>query len=295
MTGAGLLIGDPAKLQTGIRSGVSYEAYAAIPAMNYSLLKFGVKSMAHLRHEMLVGHAPTEAMEFGQLLHTIVFEPDLFDERYVISPGFDRRYKDENAPGGRGKQAAAAFEASVSGREVVSQAEVDMANDMGVSLRAHPTLGRLAAAPGFHEVVAVAVDPATGIPIKCRIDKITVLDGTSYVLDGKSARDASVAGFSKAVANLSYHQQAALYLRVLNILAPRERRFIFAAIEKTKPYVCQAFELCGGALKQGEREIDYALVAYKAASESGYWPGYSAGIEEIDLPKWAQTREDDDE
>jgi hypothetical protein len=113
---------------------------------------------------------------------------------------------------------------------------------------------------------------------KCRPDWF---DGTTIV-DLKTCQDASPASFAKAVANFGYQIQAAHYLA--GTLATR---FIFVAVEKTAPYAIGVYELNTEALIHGSIARHNALQRIQDCRAINEWPGYTDGIQTLQLPGWA--------
>ena len=209
---------------------------------------------------------PTAAMRFGSLAHCAVLEPDELSKRYQLAP--DRRTKE-------GK--AAVIEMAAAGIEAVSEADMVLAVNMAVAVHGHPTAGALLQS-GQAEQSFWFDDIPTGLRCKCRPDWF---DGTTIV-DLKTCQDASPTGFAKAVANFGYQIQAAHYLA--GTLATR---FIFVAVEKIAPYAIGVYELDTEALIHGSIARHNALQILQDCKAVNSWPGYTDGIQTLQLPGWA--------
>jgi len=97
--------------------------------------------------------------------------------------------------------------------------------------------------------------------------------------------------FSIVELNFSYYQQADWYLdgvRALSLSA--DPAFVFIFQEKTPPYLITPVQLDADALTAGREVNREAINLYRACTERGEWPGYTAGIEVISLPPWAFRR-----
>jgi len=249
---------------------ISNADYHADPAISASQLKTVMQSPYHYWSRYLdpdrVAMVPTAAMRFGSLAHCAVLEPDELSKRYQLAP--DRRTKE-------GK--AAVVEMAAAGIEAVSEADMVLAVNMAVAVHGHPTAGALLQS-GQAEQSFWWDDIATGMRCKCRPDWF---DGTTIV-DLKTCQDASPAAFARSVAAWSYQIQAAHYLA--GTLATR---FIFVAVEKTAPYAIGVYELDTEGLIHGSIARHNALQRIQDCRAINEWPGYTDGIQTLQLPGWA--------
>jgi len=251
---------------------ISNADYHADPAISASQLKTVMQSPYHYWSKYLdpdrVAMVPTAAMRLGSLVHCAVLEPDELSKRYQLAP--DRRTKE-------GK--AAVVEMAAAGIEAVSEADLAQALQMADAVRSNSTAALLLS-NGAAETSHWFDDIPTGLRCKCRPDWLSA-DGATIV-DLKTCQDASPAGFAKAVANFSYQIQAAHYLA--GTLATR---FIFVAVEKTAPYAIGVYELDTEALVHGSIARHNALQRIQDARAINEWPGYTDGIQTLQLPGWA--------
>ena len=249
---------------------ISNADYHADPAVSASHLKTVMQSPYHYWSRYLdpdrVAMAPTAAMRLGSLTHCAVLEPDELTKRYQLAP--DRRTKE-------GK--AAVVEMAAAGIEAVSEADLAQALQMADAVRSNSTAALLLS-NGQAEQSFWWDDIATGMRCKCRPDWF---DGETIV-DLKTCQDASAAGFAKAVAQWSYQVQAAHYL--CGTLA---KRFIFCAVEKTAPYAVGVYELDAEAMVHGSVLRHNALQRIQDCRAINEWPGYTDGIQTLQLPGWA--------
>jgi hypothetical protein len=207
-------------------------------------------------------------MKLGSLTHCCVLEPDQVSARYGITP--DRR---SNA----GKALAAEMEAS--GIEAVTAQDMEQALAMAASVRSNSTVSSLLS-NGAAEQSFWWDDVSTGLKCKCRPDWLSA-DGATIV-DLKTCVDASKSGFARAVATWSYQVQAVHYL--CGTLATR---FVFVAVEKTAPYAIGVYELDAEALVHGSIARHNALQRIQDCRAINEWPGYTDGIQTLQLPGWA--------
>jgi len=253
---------------------ISNADYHADPAISASQLKEISRSPYHYWSRYLdPSRTPiiaTSAMKLGSLTHCAVLEPDELSKRYGITP--DRR---SNA----GKALAAEMEAT--GIETVTAQEMEQALAMAASVRSNSTAALLLS-NGAPEQSFWWDDVSTGLRCKCRPDWLSA-DGATIV-DLKTCVDASKSGFASAVGRFSYQLQAAHYLA--GTLATR---FIFCAVEKTAPYAVGVYELDAAAMVHGAVLRHTNLQRIQDCRAINEFPGYTDGIETIQLPGWALT------
>ena len=181
---------------TSLLPNISNEVYHAHPAIGSSRLKQVLKCPA--LYQANIPMKTTPAMDLGTVVHAMVLEPDTLQDVVVIAPKF----------AGKGAQAARAeFKANHAGRILLS------AEDMA---KAHAMASNVLALPDVSQMLDYAVcehsgvynDPATGLACKYRPDIRT----DWVIADVKTASDASVSGFSRAIENFGYALSAAHYL-----------------------------------------------------------------------------------
>ena len=249
---------------------ISNADYHADPAVSASHLKTVMQSPYHYWSRYLdpdrVAMTPTAAMRLGSLTHCAVLEPDELTKRYQLAP--DRR---TNA----GK--AAVVEMAAAGIEAVSEAVLAQALQMADAVGSNSTAALLLA-NGQAEQSFWWDDIATGMRCKCRPDWF---DGETIV-DLKTCQDASAAGFARAVAQWSYQVQSVHYL--CGTLA---KRFVFIAVEKSAPFATACYELDAQAMVHGSVLRHNALQRIQDCRAINEWPGYTDGIQTLQLPGWA--------
>ena len=249
---------------------ISNADYHADPAVSASHLKTVMQSPYHYWSRYLdpdrVAMAPTAAMRLGSLTHCAVLEPDELTKRYQLAP--DRRTKE-------GK--AAVVEMAAAGIEAVSEADLAQALQMADAVRSNSTAALLLS-NGQAEQSFWWDDIATGMRCKCRPDWFN----GETIVDLKTCQDASAAGFAKAVAAFHYQVQAAHYL--CGTLA---KRFVFVAVEKSAPYAVGVYELDAEAMVHGSVLRHNALQRIQDCRAINEWPGYTDGIQTLQLPGWA--------
>jgi len=278
-------------MKPGIYPGISREAYEAIDAINWSILKVYDRSPLHAKWAMDHPKAPTPAMERGTAVHMAVLEPDRFDLEYVVAPKVDRRTK-------KGKLEWSNFEEANEGKSYVSQKDMDYICAVRSKIRKHPTILPLLTGPGLNECAVVAerkLGDSSRKSVLCKslIDRIKDHDGYTWVLDFKSTIDAEPERFGKQAANLDYPPQGGFYLDNLEAAVPagkKERRFLFIAWESDPPHEPKVYELDEEDLRVASERARRLLRVHARCVDKQYWPGYHQDIEIMRLPEWYRKK-----
>lgn len=278
----------PAELRLGLIPDMPAEVYHSIHAMSAGGLKRMKQSPAHFFGLQLDPNRPpagepTEALKNGTLTHCALFEPDALAARYVVKPdGMSFSTKDGKAW----------KEANV-GREVVDAVAMQTAQAQAAAVRALPEIAALLS-EGMAEASAFWIDEQTGELCKCRPDHTSPAGDGVILVDGKTCRDASPEGFGRAIWNLDYHLQAAWYSDGFErATGKRVHGFVFAAVESAWPHAAAAYMLGDDVLEKARSENRRLLNLYAECKRTGIWPGYAAGINLINLPKWATFKDEE--
>jgi len=253
---------------------MSNEQYHATDAISSSAVKtVHGKSLAHwkARGEF----KGSSIFDIGSVVHDLVLEGG---KNSVRGPA-DRR--------GNGWKDAYA-EAQAEGKTLLTASDYDLANAVAGSLLFHPVGARMSGPDAVNEASFFAVDPDTGLELKCRPD--SYCDGVIY--DIKTCQDASpTRGVAKDFQSYGYPLQAAFYMKVLRLAGFKAERFLFVHVEKVAPFAISVNELSKEYLEWAEGQVDLTLVRIAEASLNGDYPTGWPTISTIDLPRWLQADE----
>ena len=220
----------------------------------------------------------TPAMRAGTLAHCVILEPEQVAKRFVMRPaGLDLRTKE-------GKAWAADVQP---GRYVVTEEQMLTAQRQAASIRALPEIASLLAS-GRAESSAFAVDPETGVLLKCRPDWYSAAGEGHIIVDIKTTQDASPDGFPRSLAKFGYHLQAVHYVDVFErATGVPVLGFVFACVESDWPHAAAAYTLDDESMEKARAENRRLTDQYAACKQSGLWSGYPNTIQPIALPQWA--------
>jgi len=253
-----------------------FSEYLTVNAESSSGLKTMLRSPAHYwewRNNPV--DMKTTAKNFGTAAHCVNVEHN--SDMLAIIPECDRRTK-------AGKELFAAFQESASGKTIVTQEEYDTIMAMRQSILCH-RWARTMLEKGLPEQSHFWNDAETGLPCKCRFDRIY----ETLIVDYKTTQDASPHGFQKAAMTFGYHLQAAHYTDSIP-----GAQFVFICQEKEAPYAVACYQADGEFLAYGRSERARLMKQIAECRESGIWPGYLDGIQMLYLPAWVKGRTEND-
>jgi len=257
--------------------------YFAAPGVSQSMLKQMARSPAHMKAYLSTPRKPTPSQEFGTLVHTALFETNLFGDaksHYVKRLDFDGRTKNGKA-----------WTAHHRDKPCLTAEEAEAIIGIHRSIRAHIYGAGLIGALGIAEVSGFFYNEELGLVQKIRPDRIVQRDdGLLFLLDAKTTDDASKEGFRREIEKWGYHRQAAYYLDVCAALGVEIADFLWLAVEKEPPYAVGVYNLTKDDIEVGRKMYRRELALYAKCEDEGRWPAYSEDIETISLSRWVRER-----
>jgi hypothetical protein len=238
--------------------------YNEIPAVRRSALWEIRKSPMHYKYAIEHPEEPTEALRFGIAAHKFILEPETFFDEFVTVPKIDRRTK-------AGKEEWA--ELLASGKEFVTESDMDTIRAMDAAIMAHPTANALLKT-GRHEVAFQWLEGTTNEPCKCRADCLTEYKGNKYIVDYKTTTSCEDGAFERACRSYGYKLQAAMYTDGVFNQTFEEYGFAFVAQEKKPPYAVRVYFCDPGFIEEGLELFKSLIGTYHECRLSGEWPGY---------------------
>lgn len=223
----------------------------------------------------------TLALQFGQVLHKLVLEPEEFFNVYAVAPVCDRRTKE-------GKLAWQDFIDSAAGKTVIAADLYEQAAAMRDAVEAEPLAVKLL--NGQRETEFFWTDEMTGEQCKCRVDCLNDSLSCPVIVDLKSTEDASTDGFMRHAINYGYDFQAAMYGDGVERNTGRKALFVFIAVEKKPPYAVNIFQADPLFVERGYGIYRNLLDTYHECRQTGNWYGYlgkNSQINTLSLPAWA--------
>ena len=266
--------------------------YFAHPAMSQSKLKDLKQSPKHFWAKHLsperVIEDPTEAMQFGTLVHTCVFEHKKFLDKYIIMPKFDKRTKE-------GKAGHLDFVTKNAGKICIDESDYTAAINIRLAILNKKTSSILFGKPGLIEKELYWIDEGTGIECKAKLDYFIEPCAefpNGVIIDLKTTINAKPDEFASSLFKFGYYNQQAHYCKGVRTIykTPDYPDFIFIPVEKVAPYECSFLAGDNDTLEIGLKENQKLLQLYKHCSETGIWHGYEDRLQTIALPAWAANK-----
>src|SRR5690606_34691161 len=102
------------------------------------------------------------------------------------------------------------------------------------------------------------------------------------IWDVKTARDASLAGFERAIEDYDYERQPPWYLDGASIVFNRPiKNFGWVVVEKEPPFEVQVFLCDERLIDKGRKKNAHDLAIYANCDRTGRWPGYPTSIQTV--------------
>lgn len=258
--------------------------YHAHPAMSKSKLDLFARdeNLLAWAERCPVDTTKTAAFDFGDAMHAICLEPHRLRDEFAVLPELNLR---TNA----GKEERDEFLAANADKKILNADDHRKLCLMFESVMAHPASRALVDAAGLVESSHFWTDRASGIPCRCRPDKLIL--GGAIAVDIKTTPE--LGKFKYAVEDYRYHVQAPFYLDGLaeNDLPYDEMRFL--VIQKNIEggrYPVMVVTLPPEVVEYGRRIyrqnlMDYAEFLQRAPRDS----------QVLELHHWFQAEAEDDE
>jgi len=261
-------------MKPGIYHDLSNEDYHSGPGLSSSAIKSILRSPLHYNWEYVLGNRrqATAAMNLGSLVHTLILEPDKFDDDYAVVDVTTRNTK-------KYKDAVKAMPE----KTIVLSHELYAATEMTKSLGDNQKA--MALIDGASREVSMYWDE-DGRLCKCRPDAWR--EDILICSDLKTTADASPREFERSVIKFGYHISAAWYSRGIHALTGRyPDNWAWIVVESKAPYAVMIYAADEALLEKGDSLCQEALFTLSECEQSGQWPAYSDQIEQITLPAWA--------
>ncbi len=255
---------------------ISIEAYHSSAGISRSAIMSFRKSPKHYHHEYILGNreqASSDALVFGNALHTYILEPEKFLNEFYIWEKQPRNIK-------AGKDSWAQAVVDAGNRQIIDSEMMDNILGISRSIKDNQLADGLITG-GQYEKSIYWIDEETGLLCKCRPDILH----RNFVGDLKTTRQATFGAFQRSLYDYGYHIQAGMIFEGLRVLTGREYKdFVFITTEKEAPYMNACYQLDEYALAQGIADFHDSLRAMKECMTTNVWPGYPNAT--MGLPKW---------
>lgn len=263
---------------------ISNEEYHNSNGISRSQLMLMDKSPYHFWYKYLSGKYETnkskEAFTVGSAFHTLLLEPELFDNEYAIMPKIDRRTT-------RGKEEFALFSIENSHKTIITQEQFEEVQCMASHVKEHDIVTTLLDNAQFEKSI-FWTDKETELQFKCRPD----IWSNKMIIDIKTSKDASPGLFINSAYKYGYYLQCGMFFEACEAIEKPIEMFINLVIEKEKPYVPAIYILDEKAIEFGKEQFKIYKNKIKKCLDENKWPGYL--VQEISIPKYATINDEEE-
>jgi hypothetical protein len=243
-----------------ILPNISNEDYHASSPISSSNCKDLLISAWQYQYKQQNPIAPTAAMKFGTMFHSLVLEPKTFDNLYYVADIPKRNTK-------QGKADYNELIAQVGEKELISTDDFCQAQEMRHNL-AKNELVRALLSNGFAEQSVFWVDEQTKANCKARADYINVKQ--RYIVDLKTTSSlADDINFSFTTRKYHYDLSASFYVDGFKQAIGHDLDFYFIVIETNPPFNFGIYKLSSGLIERGRAKYRQSLDVFARAKEKG--------------------------
>jgi hypothetical protein len=240
--------------------------------LSYSSLKEFNKSPRHYVDYLRKERKPTPAMAFGSLLHCLLLTPNEFQKQFFLMPSIDRRTKE-------GKAAYEDCMKASEGKELVTSEQYDEADNLVNKIVSESHIASvIQGCKKFEQEWRADIN---GLPVRGFFDG----EADDYILEVKTANDASPKTIINDFFNRQYHIQAGLY----NLVSQKPIKYLI--VETTSPYNVVLADADQDYINYGIEKVKESISRFKVCMDNnmfdmGYEFHLDNGVFNIGLPSW---------
>lgn len=270
---------------TGLVHGMPDAEYHARPELSSTGARRILDSPARFRWD--VDHRrESRAFDVGHAVHAKVLGVGLTAVTYP-----DEHLTPSGNPSTKAATVAWEHEQRAAGLVPVSRADMALVDAMSEAVLAHAGARAVFERPGDAEVSAFAKDPATGVWVRARADRLN--DGELVDLKTTTG-SASAAGFGRDAAKHGYPVQEAHYADTFEWVTGRRLPMTFVVVEKRAPHFVAIHRLDDLTRIAARDLAARARALYAECTATDTWPAYGDDILTTQMPGWWFDLADDD-
>lgn len=269
-----------------IISNLDETKYHGMPELSKSALDKFHKSPLNYWHHYLNPDKPdfpsSKALDIGSAAHTLILEPEFWEERVVQSPDLNRRTKE-------GREAFTAFQMDNKGKLVLEKADYDLVLRMGNAVSQHDLAAGLL--KDMEEAEASVFYEYEGVAMRSRFDGL--ISSKDIIIDLKTTDDVSPRMFNSSIGKWRYHIQAYLYSHGYHQVMGKWPSFIFIAVSKRSPHEVAVYELDDSWYEVAFHEALSDIEGFKKCKAMNKWPSVNNGaLGTLYAPAYLRKTED---
>lgn len=256
-----------------------WDDYLPLPGMNPSRIVHGFKSMLQLwQSNEPRDEKPDRGKLIGSMTHTLIFEPEFFNNRFAVYQGV----------GTRATKDYKKFALEHHSREVTKPNEYDTAVDVSAAVRRDP-LAREIIDATRHEVTVRCEYKGMLLKCKGRLDCY----GDGIIADLKTTTDVSPDKFGRVAANLHYTSKLGLYREFIARVTGEICEVKVIAVETEPPYDVVVYKIPEIVLDNAMEKVDRIMDKLPECIINNHWPGVADGrVMDFPVPNWAMSEEE---
>ena len=272
--------------RNGLHPTMTRAQYDRLARVNFSTLKHIGRSPLHYRaQEMRLNENDTLARKLGRVRHRAIFEPEKMKAEVAVWRGGRRAGKEWDS-----------FVEANEAREIITEDEYEAVVVLAHAVRSDPTAGKYlqggrseASVLWSYSQQGTEALPGYSFDCKGRLDFLG-----AAIVDLKTCRDASPAGFGRHVWNYKAHVQAAWYVDGVRAATGKALPYVLIAVENVAPFAVQVYRVPEPILDLGRDEYRTWLDRLNFCRTESQWPAYADGELDLELPTWATPAGDED-
>ena len=240
-----------------------------------STLKLFLKDPREYYKRYVLGEEREEmyksAYDFGSYMHSLILEPHKTILEFAVFEGATRRGK-----------AYEEFKDANKGKTIITASQAQQALDLLHLYNDHVDTAGLIEQGVAEHTLCVELE---GMPIKVRADYIK----EGMIIDVKTSSDpVDKYSAAKTIIRFDYDLSAALYVDAFKKYTGQDHEFVFAFLNKQNGDV-GILKASEDLLNNGRKKYKAAIKGLAEAEKTGVY--YKEGIQEVDLPSWAEFKE----
>jgi hypothetical protein len=253
------------------------EYHADRDALSCSLLKPLLVSPAHFQASLVAMPKDSPAKDFGSLVHLLLLEPELAGQELAVFPGIGN----SRDPEFKAFLACNAHRLAVD--EPTFAGAKRLADKVAETTYKGRPLGRFVE-ESMCEASIYFTEAASGLRLRIRLDAYH----PEISFDLKTTRHGSPGAFARDAVEFGYDLQAYMYGLGRSLYEGGARKpFVFIAAESTPPHSVSTFDAGESFLENGAAKLQECLVAFKACSQTAFWPDLSSHTT-LEITPWQQ-------
>lgn len=277
----------------GIYEGVPAADYHALKAVSSSVLKkITTHSPEHALDLMTNGMETSDEMDIGSAAHCLMFTPSEFKDQFVVAEqcaattgkgdrckyaGSIRDWSGKWFCGTHKGQAVPTTDAYT----ILSPDNMEYARGIVASVNANPHARAVLDNATDFELSVIVRDDETGLLLKARLDIYCRAIGV--MPDLKTCRSSNPSKFKYQARDMAYDVQLCFYRKVALAAGLEVATTPVIAAENTRPFTTTVFDPSEAFMLTGEKRMNDALAKFAECNSTGVWPGYSDGIQLLDV------------